>query len=508
MTDFKKLIEDGIAANLASKPKFNILYVGDENSRLAYCRGITAMQEFKHFYGNLADISLTIIDSKTFIRACPDLAFYNILWIDNVSNRSFMASLEEKVNAVMNKLAPDWRKDAEQIKKDSEADRKAYEDFQAEVDAKVAEFGDNEEEANKYLESVKEKLDGLKAKGTVYEQYVADANEFRAMTLRVVYALDEFVWEAPAGRRNTIVGAMTVQETMQMADEVVVPNNELAGAIKDFELVSEYTDVLVIPTFMNEYFYPINKITSRMASLSTMINKPKILVKGTSIPKNVQNFIIHGYDRYDFTICSVCELDDRLMKLLSTPKDPKHPEKGPCVRNMVHWANPRINPRNMQKTIAIERDAAFDFTILTGPDNYSSDIYSITSTDTDALIAIASGSVAIACIDDAGFEKGTHVCLDTGLTFGKDTKVDDIKGLIIKWSICTNWDQAYQKQKQYLIARRLVSSPNVMGGFFNAMLGRKFSLARKEKFGEGDGEAKQETEKVEKTETVEVKDGE
>ena len=43
MTDFKKLIEDGIAANLANKPKFNILYVGDESSRLAYCRGITAM---------------------------------------------------------------------------------------------------------------------------------------------------------------------------------------------------------------------------------------------------------------------------------------------------------------------------------------------------------------------------------------------------------------------------------------------------------------------------------
>lgn len=504
MTDFKKLIEDGIAANLASKPKFNILYVGDETSRLAYCRGLTAMQEFKHFYGNLADISLTSIDSKTFIRACPDLAFYNILWIDNISNRNFMASLEEKVNEVMNRIAPDWRKDAEQIKKDSEGDRKAYEDFQAEVDAKVAEFGDNEEEANKYLESVKEKLDALKEKGTVYEQYVADANAYRAMSLRVVYALDEFVWDAPAGRQNTIVGAMTVQETMQMADEVVVPNSELAGAIKDLNLVSEYTDVLVIPTFMNEYFYPINRIYSRMTSLSTIINKPKILVKGTCIPKNVQNFIIHGYDRYDFTICSVGELDERLMKLLSTPKDPKHLEKGPCVRNMVHWANPRINPRNIQKTVAIERDAAFDFAILTGPDEFANDIYNVTMTDTDALIAIASGSVAIACIDDAGFSKGTHVCLDTGLTFGTNTKVDDIKGLIVKWSICSNWDQAFEKQKQYLITRRLVSAPNVMGGFFNAMLGRKLSLARKEKF--GDGDTKPETETVKTVE--EQKDGE
>ena len=36
MTDFKKLIEVGIAANLANKPKFNILSVGDESSRLAY----------------------------------------------------------------------------------------------------------------------------------------------------------------------------------------------------------------------------------------------------------------------------------------------------------------------------------------------------------------------------------------------------------------------------------------------------------------------------------------
>ena len=492
MIDFKKLIEDGIAANLSNKPKFNILYVGDETSRLAYCRGVTAMQEFKHFYGNLADISLTIIDSKTFIRACPDLTYYNIIWIDNVSNRLFMSSLEEKVNAVMEKLAPSWRDDADRIKKESELDRKAYEDFRFEVDAKVAEFGDDEEGADKYLASVKDKLEELKAKGTVYEQYIADANEFRAMTLRVVYSLDEFVWEAPAGRQRTIVDAMTVQEIMNLADEVVVPNTELAGAIKDFELVNEYTDVLVIPTFMNEYFYPINKIISRMASLSTMINKPKILVKGTCIPKNVQNFIIHGYDRYDITICTVGELDDRLMKLLTTPKDPKRPEKGACVRNMIHWANPHVNPRNMQKTIAIERDAAFDFTILTGPDEFEKDIYNITMTDTDALIAIASGSVAIACIDDAGFSKGTHVCLDTGLTFGKSTKVDDIKGMLLKWSVCTNWDQAYEKQKQYLIGRRLVSAPNVMGGFFNAMLGRKFSIARKAKFGDGDDKVEKE----------------
>jgi hypothetical protein len=43
-----------------------------------------------------------------------------------------------------------------------------------------------------------------------------------------------------------------------------------------------------------------------------------------------------------------------------------------------------------------------------------------------------------------------------------------------------------------------------MGGFFNAMLGRKFSLARKEKFGDGDTKPETET-----TETVEEKkDGE
>lgn len=495
MVDFKKLIEAGIAENLSRKPKFNILYIGDENSRLAYCRGVTAMQEFKHFYGNLADISLTIVDSKTFVGACPDLSFYNVLWIDNVANRTFMNALETRVNAVMDKLAPGWREDAEKVKKDSEADRKAYEDFQSEVDAKVAELGDDEAAIDKYLASVNDKLTELKDKGTVYEQYVASANEYRAMTLRVVYALDEFVWEAPAGRQRNIIEAMNVHETMHMADEVVVPNGELAGAIKELELVTEYTDVLVIPTFMNEYFYPINKINCRMKSLSTIIHKPKVLVKGTEIPKNVQNFIIHSYENFEFTISTVGELDERLAKLLTTPKDVKHPEAGPCVRNMVHWAHPNVTPRNMQKTIAIERDAAFDFTILTGPDDFANDIYNITITDTDALIAIASGSVALACVDDAGFNKGTHVCVDTGMTFGSATPVKEISALMTKWSTCSSWDLAYEKQKQYLVGRRLVSSPNVMGGFFNAMLGRKFSLARKEKF--GDTSPKAETEVVE-----------
>ena len=451
MIDFKKLIEAGIAENLSKKPKFNILYVGDENSRLAYCRGVTAMQEFKHFYGNLADISLTIIDSKTFVGACPDMSYYNVLWIDNVANRGFMLALETRINDVMDKLAPGW-KDAF-----NEFDKKANQAATAE-DKELVE---------------KER-----------EEYIADANEFRAMTLRVIYALDEFVWEAPAGRQRNIIEAMNVHETMRMADEVVVPNSELAGAIKDLELVTDYTDVLVIPTFMNEYFYPINRIYTRMKSLSTIINKPKILVKGTSIPKNVQNFIIHSYENYDITIATVGELDDRLMKLLKTPKDPKRPEAGTCVRNMIHWANPYVNPRNMQKTIAIERDAGFDFTILTGPDDFADDIYNITITDTDALIAIASGSVAIACVDDAGFQKGTHVCVDTGMTFGSNTKVEDIGKLFVKWSVCANWDTAYEKQKSYLVSRRLVSAPNVMGGFFNAMLGRKFSLARKEKFGD------------------------
>ena len=494
MVDFKKLIEAGVAENVSRVPKFNILYVGDDTSRLAYCRGMTAMQEFKHYYGKLADISITTVDSKTFIGACPELSYYNVLWIDNVSNRMFMNALETRVNAVMDKLAPGWRDDAEQIKKDSEADRKAYEEFQAEVDKKVYELGEDEAAIDKYLASVKEKLDALKQKGTVYEQYIASANEYRAMTLRVVYALDEFVWEAPAARQRSIIDAMNVHETMHMADEVIVPNGELAGAIKDLGFVDEYTDVLVIPTFMNEYFYPINKINCRMKSLSTIIHKPKVLVKGTVIPKNVQNFIIHSYENYEFTISAVGEVDVRLSKLLSTPKDPKHPEAGPLVRFMKHWADPDVTPRTMQHTIAIERDAQFDFTILTGPDDFANDIYNITMTDTDALIAIASGSVALACVDDAGFEKGTHVCVDTGMTFGSSTPVKDISALLIKWSSCSNWDLAYDKQKKYLITRRLVSSPNVMGGFFNAMLGRTLSLARKDRFNEPSPQAEAEVE--------------
>lgn len=433
--DFKKKISEIIAENIKNKLTFNILYVSDENSRMAFSRGMTAMEEFKHFYGNLANVSVTTMDSKRFIDIAPDLGKYNVLWIDNVINRTFNNVVVERVGKVMDSLVPDWRKEMDNMSDEAKS------------------------------------------------EYMADANEFRAMSLRVIYCIDEFVWDAPAGRQKTIIDGLTVQDAMGYADEVIVPNVEMASVIKDIGLVAEDKEVLIIPTFMSDSFYPINKIFHKSNSLQTTIRKPKILVKGTSIPKNVQNFIIHSCEDYDFTICTVSELDERLTKLLQTPR--KDDKKAPIVRNLQHWSNPYVNARNMTKTIALERDAAFDFTILTVPEDIESDIYNLTNVDTDALMAIAGGSVAIAEVDDAEYQKGTHVCVDTGMTFGLSTSVKAIGDMIEKWSICAHWDNAFDAQRK-ILGTRLVSSPAVLGGFFNAMLGRRFANERKKFYGEQD----------------------
>ena len=434
--DFKKKITDKIAENIKNKLTFNVLYVSDETSRMAFSRGLTAMEEFKHFYGNLANVSMTTMDSKRFIDVEPDLSKYNVLWIDNVINRAFNGVVVDRVSKVIDSLTPNWRKELDKLKT---------------PEAKA--------------------------------EYIADANEYRALSIRVVYCIDEFVWDAPAGRQRTIIDGITVQDAMGYADEVIVPNVEMASVIKDIGLVDEKKEVLIIPTFMSDSFYPVNKIFHKSKSLETTIRRPKILVKGTTIPKNVQDFIIHGYEDYDFTISTVSELDPRIMKLLQTPS--KYDKKAPAVRNLQHWSNPYVNARNMTKTIAIERDAAFDFTILTVPDDIASDIYNLTNTDTDALMAIASGSVAIAEVDDAEFQPGTHICVDTGLSFGLKTPVKAINGIIEKWSTCAEWDKAFDAQRK-ILGTKLVSSPAVLGGFFNAMLGRRFANERKKYFGEKD----------------------
>lgn len=430
--NLQKKIDQFVDESCKGKVRFDILYVSDETSRLSFVRGTTALTEFKHFYGNIATVTVTTMDSESFVHSMPDLSKYNVLWIDNVASRTFNQAALKCIDSYLNILVPKWRDEYAKI-----TDEKKKSDF------------------------------------------IEKLNEYRSLNIRIIYALDEFVWEAPAGRQINVITAKTIEDAMELSDEVIVPNGELAEAVKGCKFVADEKEVLVIPVFMSETFFPIGKIFSKSSSYATTIRKPKVLVKGTVIPKNVQNLIIHGVDKYDFTICSVGELDDRLIALVQDQK----------VKNMQHWANPFVSKTNLGKTAAMERDAAFDFVLLTVPEDIDADVYNITNCDTDALISIASGAVTIAGVDDANYSEGMHICVATKMTFGNNTSVKDLDAMLTKWSICVHWDEAFKAQRK-LLENRLVSSSSIMAGFFNAMLGRKISEGRKAYYKKVEAEAK------------------
>lgn len=421
--DFRKLIDEKIAENMQYRPRFDILYVSDDASRLAFTRGLRALEEFKTFYGGsgIANVSIVSMDSKRFVDIKPDLSNYTVVWVDNVANAAFNSELTISMRALLHKLVPDF--------------------------------------ADEYAA----------LEGDAREEFAMMANKYRAQNCRIVYALDEYVWEAPVGRAKNIITVKVVEDAMSMSDCVVVPNAELGDALTEIGFVTPDKEVLVLPTFMSDTFYPVNKIFEKSSSMASNIRKPRILIKGTEIPMNVQKFIIDGFDKYDITVCSVGELCKTVMKLL---------EKR-VVKNLQHWANPAVTYKNAGKTAAIERDAAFDFVILTVPTDVENDIYNITNVDNDALMAIASGAVAFAGVDDVHYGKGMHICVETGLTFGKDTEPKRIAEMVGEWSICSNWDEAYSKQRE-LLKERLISSQSVQSGFFHIMIGREESEARQQ----------------------------
>ena len=433
--DFKAKIEARLKQILETKRSFNVLYVSDNTSRLSCVRGLNAMQEFKTFYSSITDVTLTTMDSKTFTRMKPDLSAFNVVWVDNVISCAFNDTLMESMREAFDKFEPGWRDEAESLKGDQAA----------------------------------------------YDEYMKQANEYRSLTLRVVYALDEFYWDAPGGRNRTIIDAKMVSDCLSYADTIVVPNTELMVAIQQTQLVEEDKEIVVIPSFVSN-FYPVHKIFLRSSGSSTVIRRPKILVKGTVIPPNVQNFIIHSTDDYDFTISTVCELDPKLEKLLIAPSK----KESPVVRHIYHWANPYVNGKNVTETMAMERDAAFDFVILTSPMDIENDIYLISDTDTDAIIAVASGSVVFAQIAEAQFGKGIHLCNEcgNGFAFSVKSPVQKIREMVEQRRSVAKWDEAYIAQRT-LLEHRLVSDPKILAGFFHAMLGQRVSKELKTKFDEG-----------------------
>jgi hypothetical protein len=316
----------------------------------------------------------------------------------------------------------------------------------------------------------------------------------RNLSLRVIYALDEFVWDAPAGRQVNMFTVRMVEDAMIIADEIVVPTMDMMAILKNVQLVSEDKDVVVINTFVNDILYPLHRINNRASHYATVIRRPKILIKGTQIPTNVQKFIMmdNVTKEYKITISSVSALNPEIYKKMQQTPDGSEPE----VTNIQHWASPVVDYNNFAGTMAIERDVGFDFVITCIPDNIEDNPYELCNADTDNILAVAEGAVTIAGVKGSPFKAANHICVASNLQFSNKDTPEAIKSLIERWKICANWDEAYKKQRE-LLKQKTVSSEQIIGGYFHAMLGRSLSDAYAEKIN-AELEAEKEREKAEK----------
>jgi hypothetical protein len=417
-------ISEELRERASLKPTFNILFVSDNDSRLSLFRGSTIFKTFEEFYSRQANISCSYVPStKLASMKLTDFDDYNILWIDNVSSYGAAKNLSTLNIELLNSIDPEWKETVDKL-------------------------GVNSDETVKYIK---------------------DLNSKREAKLRIIYALDELVWEGPVGRSHDVQSVQIIETFINMADSVVVPTAELRELIKYYKFVSdENKDIFVIPTSVNADMYPLFKDFSREKGSPNKFDKPRVLVKGLTIPMNVQKFIAENHKKMKITVCTVGELDEHIMGLIQRQK----------VTHIYHWANPYVNRRNILATYALERDMAFDFVIHTKPDNLNGQMYELSSGDDDVLMSIASGSLPICGIDHVGYDdESTHLGYASGLTFGKNSTEKTIKEMIENYSVGVRWNDAFNKCRA-LVESRIITSPKIISAYFSVMLGRDLSNAR------------------------------
>jgi len=421
------VLTDELRKQALEKPVFKILYVGDGDSRLAPFRGETMLKTFSTFYERQADIQYYTVTSAKFANMnIDDLVDVNIIWMDNVSTFAAAKNLADIQGDLMEDIEPGWK---DKFKELDEKDKEA----------------------------------ALK--------YATEINKKRNDKLKIVYALDEFIWEGPIGRSHDVQTVQLMETAMNIADTIVVPNPELREAIIYFKFTQDPDkDVYVIPSSVSIDFFPLYKNFTKTgkAELSQLRDKPKVLIKGLTIPKNVEEFIVNNYKKMDITISSVDEVNDHVRGLLSRQK----------ISHIYHWANPYVHRGNINATYAIERDTCFDFVIHTKPDTLQGNMYEITTGDEDILFSISYGALPICGVDDMGYDKESrHLAVASGVTFGKDTSSKKLAKIIEKYQTPVMFNEVFNKCRQ-MVENRISTSPLVIARYFAVMLGKDMSQAR------------------------------
>lgn len=413
-------MEETAAVNKTlDKLNFKILYVNSGMSRLNFVRGEVVLKNFSVFYEKYANTTV-LTTSPEYLHNITehDLKHFNILWLDNVSDPLALKHITDIQIKLMTEADPKWKETLTNLQAESE------------------------EKAVAYASELKERV---------------------AQKLRVIYAIDEFIWEAPVGRAQSIQVVRMVEAYMNLADNIIVPTNEMKEAIHHFGFCNKSIDISVIPTTVHHDFFPLFKRTERNGSVTaTQMPKARILIKGIVIPENIQEFISLSYKDFDITISSVGELNESVLGLIERQK----------INHIHHWANPGSNKKNFTATYAIERDQGFDIFIYCMENNLEGKFYDITMGDEDILFAISSGILPICGTEHVGYEP-THLSNASGLVFGKDTKFEDIKKMVRShYYDFTKFNMAFNKCRVHL-ENRVTTSPFIMGAYFGVLIGRK-----------------------------------
>lgn len=436
------IMTDSLRAKAAAKPILNILFVTDNDSRSSIFRGETMIRSFVRFYERTCDISYQIAPSSKLAKLTDEeLKQFNVVWLDNISDYMAAINFGNVIDRLTTSIDPEWK---------STATKLAVEDKDA---------------ADKFL---------------------ADLISKRRESLRIIYALDEFVWEAPLGRAKELKRVQVIETLMDMSDTIVVPTNELADLIQGvFKFTREEMDIAVIPTSIAPDFLPLYKNFMRTGEAGGIRRKPRVLIKGVTIPENVQEFIMENFKKMDITVCSVGEVNEHVLGLLHGKK----------VNHIMHWSHPHVNRRNMLDTLAIERDSAFDIVIHTMPkiimksgdgedvkqhnfNELAEKGYDISVGDEDMLFSIAYGAIPV-CESERLDYQPDHISKVSGYEFGADTPAKYLRSVVT--SLCdvpVKFNEVYAKCKA-AIELRVASNPTVMSSYFATMVGPEFMEARR-----------------------------
>lgn len=410
-----ELYEKLIAEKVKLKADVDIIHVNDGDSRLFGGRFNDDFDKLCPFYSTLCTFNHVSMTSSMFINLYSKLAVSKetVLILDNVKNPGV-------VDIVQQMKLGSFRNSVGDTVLDTAFDK-----------------GDNEKVA-----SEKEKKN----------------DAIRRVNFRVLYILDELVWDGVGGRGKSIYDVRVVEDLIQSADTIIVPTPELKCALVDIGFVpaARKSDIAVLPFTVPPKIYPVYA-ANQARTYSSVVSKPKILVKGAIIPENVCEFIVAKHKKYMFTICSGSELPDNLMLLLANGD----------IRHTVHYSSPGVNASNVMHTYLDERDARYDFVIHCS----HSLNYDLASGDIDPMLSVACGSIAYACVRKDWFSPETHLCESTGTTFTTQTTYNQIDGMIGHACVTVNWNELYTKQRN-TIESKISDKAVSMARLFAVIIGK------------------------------------